>query len=85
MYCRPMQIRSFASKMHNDGTFQYFALDFGHTRAAIHGSVVLAQAEFLNEALKTIARLYSMKNGWKYLIESSYFCFDRSETSFRIS
>jgi hypothetical protein len=58
-----MQIRSFASKMHNsDETFQYFALDFGKTKAALHGGVLLAQAEFVNEALKTIAQLYSLQN-----------------------
>jgi hypothetical protein len=47
--------------MHNNGSFQYFALDFGHTKAALHGSHLLAQAEFMNEALKAIAQLYSHK------------------------
>lgn len=60
---RPNQIRSFASKMHNDDTFQYFTLDFGTSKAALHGSVLLAQADFVNIALKKIAELYSLKNG----------------------
>lgn len=80
-----MQVRSFASKMHNDGTFQYFALDFGHSRAAFHGSLIVAQAEFLNEALKAIARLYSKQNGILMLSISCNVVFIRTQTIQRIS
>jgi hypothetical protein len=62
-FVSPRQVRSFASNMHNDGTFQYFALDFGNSKAALHGSVLLAQADFVNQALQYISKLYSQHVG----------------------
>jgi len=53
------QVRSFASYMHNgDDYFQYFALDFNESLSAIHGSLIIQQAIYLNEALQEIITLY---------------------------
>lgn len=53
------QVRSFASYMHNgDEYFQYFALDFNESLSAIHGSLIIQQAIYLNEALQKIISLY---------------------------
>eukprot|EP00602_Paraphysomonas_sp_CaronLab_P008051 CAMPEP_0185036204 /NCGR_PEP_ID=MMETSP1103-20130426/28813_1 /TAXON_ID=36769 /ORGANISM="Paraphysomonas bandaiensis, Strain Caron Lab Isolate" /LENGTH=913 /DNA_ID=CAMNT_0027573657 /DNA_START=100 /DNA_END=2838 /DNA_ORIENTATION=- len=59
----PMQVRSFASSMHNDGSLQYFSLDFGNSRSATHASTILLQAVFLNDALREIASIYSFSPG----------------------
>lgn len=60
------QVRSFASYMHNgDDYFQYFALDFNESLSAIHGSLILQQAIYLNEALKQITLLYKNHDGFK--------------------
>jgi hypothetical protein len=61
-----MQIRSFASSTHNDKSFQYFAVDFGRAKSATHGSILLSEAAFVNEALAEISRIYEqMKGQWK--------------------
>lgn len=58
--CSPDQARSLASNMHNTKEFfQYFALDFKSELSAFHGSSVMAQAAFTNEALSRIAEAYS--------------------------
>jgi len=60
------QVRSFASYMHNgDDYFQYFALDFNESLSAIHGSLILQQAIYLNEALKQIILLYKNHDDFK--------------------
>ncbi len=56
-----MQGRSIASSMHNDGTFQHFVIDFANTRSALHGSVVLSQAVFVNDAIAKILDMYAVK------------------------
>ena len=49
------QLRSLASYMHNsEGRYRYFALDFKGSRSGLHGSHILAQAAFLNDALRAI-------------------------------
>lgn len=53
-----MQARSFASKMHNDGTFQYFVADFGKSQSAMHGSEVFLQAVYINDCVAQIFKLY---------------------------
>ena len=55
------QVRSLASTTHNNGTLQYFALDFGVSHAGYHGSHVILQAIFLNEALTKIKEIYTKK------------------------
>lgn len=53
------QVRSLSSTMHNgDGYFQYFSLDLNNSFSAIHGSTILKQAIFTNDALLKIASLY---------------------------
>lgn len=53
------QVRSFSSTMHNDDSFfQYFSLDFQEANSAFHGSDVLTQAVFVNDALRKIQILY---------------------------
>mmetsp|Transcript_23374 Transcript_23374/g.22517 ORF Transcript_23374/g.22517 Transcript_23374/m.22517 type:complete len:257 (-) Transcript_23374:790-1560(-) len=55
------QVRSFSSTMHNgDGYFQYFALDFQEASSAFHGSDVLIQAVYVNDALRQIQTLYEI-------------------------
>lgn len=55
------QVRSFASTMHNgDAYFQYFALDFQEASSAFHGSDVLIQAVFVNDALRQIQTMYEI-------------------------
>lgn len=65
--CSFRQIRSFASPMHNNGTFQYFAISGGTSRAALHGSEVIKQAVFVNDALRAIMQLYKNKSNIIYL------------------
>jgi hypothetical protein len=54
------QVRSLASLMHNKNKqFQYFVLDFDSANTALHGSHVVFQAAFMNDALREIMRLYN--------------------------
>lgn len=39
----------------NDGTFQFYAVHFGQSMSATHGSVMLSQAAFVNDALRYIS------------------------------
>ena len=57
------QSRSLA--FHNNGTFQYFALQFHDNNAALHGSVIVKQAILVNEALREIHRLYTVDRAKK--------------------
>jgi len=54
------QVRSLSSPMHNDDNFfQYFAVDFkDNTGSAVHGSGLLTQAVFVNDAIRAILKLY---------------------------
>lgn len=53
------QVRSLSSPMHNkDEVFQYFAVHFKKPLSAIHGSILLSQAAFVNDALETVRALY---------------------------
>ena len=52
-------MRSLASYMHSNGRYQFFGLDFNGSRSGLHGSYILAQAAFMNDALRTIIGLYS--------------------------
>jgi hypothetical protein len=46
--------------MHNkDKQFQYFVLDFEGENSATHGSHMLFQAGFMNEALRVIMSMYN--------------------------
>ena len=61
------QVRSFSSPMHNeDGFFQYFAIHFKYPFSAIHGSSILTQAIYVNDALRTIQQLYKEERGSNY-------------------
>lgn len=55
------QVRSLSSPMHNDDNFfQYFAVDFkDNSGSAVHGSGLLTQAAFVNDAIRTILQLYA--------------------------
>jgi hypothetical protein len=54
------QVRSMSSPMHNkDEFFQYFAVHFNTPLSAIHGSLLLSQAAFVNDALETIREMYN--------------------------
>jgi glycosylphosphatidylinositol deacylase len=44
--------------MHNNGEYQYFALDFNESKTAFHASYVISQSIFMNDALKAIQKLY---------------------------
>jgi hypothetical protein len=59
MFCSPDQVRSLASFSHNgDDYFQYFVLDFNNAMSGFHGSFVIKQAIYVNDALKAIKQLY---------------------------
>ena len=81
IYYSADQIRSFASDMmHNkNATFQYFSVDFADqvgSSSAVHANNIVAQALFLNEAIKQIQMLYvsaqhrKLVKQWKKLKES---------------
>ena len=40
--------------MYNDGRYHFFGLDFNGSHSAVHGQHVIAQATFLNDALRAI-------------------------------
>jgi hypothetical protein len=66
------QVRSLSSTMHNgDGYFQYFSLDLNYSLSAIHGSTILTQAMFTNDALLKIASLYDEKSKNKKTFKKS--------------
>ena len=45
--------------MHNKNKrLQYFVVEFGGQDSALHGSSLVLQAAFVNEALKAIMKLY---------------------------
>ena len=48
---RIAQARSFSSSLHNDGSYQYFVAHLGNEWSALHGSTVIRQATFVNEAI----------------------------------
>jgi triacylglycerol esterase/lipase EstA (alpha/beta hydrolase family) len=49
--------------MHNDDSFfQYFSLDFKESDSAHHGSSILTQAVFVNDAVEKINILYRSMN-----------------------
>jgi hypothetical protein len=48
--------------MHNaDDFFQYFSLDFKEADSAHHGSRMLQQAVFVNDAIAKIGRMYRLR------------------------
>lgn len=50
--------------MHNDDSYyQYFTIDFNQDIVGLHGKDLLLKAAFVNEALRTIRKLYSNKPG----------------------
>jgi hypothetical protein len=51
------QSRSLA--YHNNGTLQYYALNFGENDAALHGANILKQAVYLNDALRKIHEVHT--------------------------
>jgi len=53
------QSRSLA--YHNNGTLQYYALNFGENDAALHGANILKQAAYLNDALRKIHEVHTAK------------------------
>ncbi len=57
------QVRSLASDMHNNGTFQYFTLGFSEEFSALHGSYIMNQAAFVNDALVKIYGMYKAQIG----------------------
>ena len=62
--CSVDQVRSLASTMHNsDNFFQYFVVDFENMDSAFHGSTIVSQAAFVNDALVAIRKLYIKKRG----------------------
>jgi hypothetical protein len=57
--CSFDQVRSLSSTMHNDDDFfQYFTLDFQGADTAYHGSSILTQAVFVNDAIRAVQELY---------------------------
>ena len=58
---RIAQARSFSSSLHNDGTFQYFIAHLGNEWSALHGSTVLRQATFINEAIEVSYFFHSFR------------------------
>lgn len=75
------QGRSLASFAHSQvvsAKLQFFALDFPSplgSRSAVHGAEVFAQAAFLNDALRTIQKLYKDSKGGR----DSYIYFTMSD------
>ena len=73
VFCSIDQVRSLASSMHNgDGYFQYFVVDFRNMDSAYHGSSILKQAVFANDAIKRIRALYASQGAVKQDSEGEF-------------
>ena len=66
-----LQARSISADQHNDLLeFQFFAIDFDGAKTGLHGSEILAQAVFVNDAIRAIQHYYRMNSGKTQLINS---------------